>query len=328
MSSDNPCTLTLPDGTHYDLSPLSSSSADYVSQVGDVSYKLNVCRAVVSELWKIDDPENVGGFVSRTGGDFSLGQVNSTLLLSPSTNEPMMYLSNGSPCPLDSQSAASTAIRFICSPSDFHAGKPVLVAALPPGDPANYCQFFFEWSTHVACPTNPKAEMQKAHYYIAFFAIFLIAFLTWFFGHTLYNRFYLKRRGLAQFPLPSFTFPKLSAGSIRNPFTRAEPSRPRFGFGRRSRAGYANVRADEGYDEEDGFAGRFSLEDDEDAEDLTGEGVQVGANAALGEETDAWRGAAAPGGMGRATNGTTVGGGGGHGSGKPKLGAHQGLVDI
>jgi cation-dependent mannose-6-phosphate receptor len=156
---------------------------------------------------------------------------------------------------------------------------------------------------------------------------FLIAFLTWFFGHTLYNRFYLKRRGLAQFPLPSFTLPKLSAGSIRNPFTRAEPSRPRFGFGRRSRAGYANVRADEGYDEEDGFAGRFSLEDDEDAEDLTGEGVQVGANAALGEETDAWRGAAAPGGMGRATNGTTVGGGG-HGSGKPKLGAHQGLVDI
>lgn len=73
MSSDNPCTLTLPDGTHYDLFPLSSSSADYVSQVGDVSYKLNVCRAVVSELWKIDDPENVGGFVSRTGGDFSLG---------------------------------------------------------------------------------------------------------------------------------------------------------------------------------------------------------------------------------------------------------------
>jgi hypothetical protein len=53
MSSDNPCTLTLPDGTHYDLSPLSSSSADYVSQVGDVSYKLNVCRAVVSELWKM-----------------------------------------------------------------------------------------------------------------------------------------------------------------------------------------------------------------------------------------------------------------------------------
>jgi cation-dependent mannose-6-phosphate receptor len=162
---------------------------------------------------------------------------------------------------------------------------------------------------------------------------FLIAFLTWFFGHTLYNRFYLKRRGLAQFPLPSFTLPKLSAGSIRNPFTRAEPSRPRFGFGRRSRAGYANVRADEGYDEEDGFAGRFSLEDDEDAEDLTGEGVQVGANAALGEETDAWRGAGAAG-VGRATNGTTVGGGGGgghghgHGSGKPKLGAHQGLVDI
>jgi hypothetical protein len=68
---------------------------------------------------------------------------------------------------------AADTPQFICSPSDFHAGKPVLVAALPPGDPANYCQFFFEWSTHVACPTNPKAEMQKAHYYIAFFAMYV-----------------------------------------------------------------------------------------------------------------------------------------------------------
>jgi cation-dependent mannose-6-phosphate receptor len=71
--TDAACTLTLPDGTHYDLSSLSSASADYVSLVGDLSYKLNVCRVVVSELWNVDEPESVGGFVSRVGGDFSLG---------------------------------------------------------------------------------------------------------------------------------------------------------------------------------------------------------------------------------------------------------------
>lgn len=70
---DKACTLTLPDGTHYDLNPLSSSSADYEAKVGDSTYKLNVCRGVVSELWKVDDPDNVAGFVSRPEGDFSLG---------------------------------------------------------------------------------------------------------------------------------------------------------------------------------------------------------------------------------------------------------------
>ena len=75
-SSDKPCTLTLPDGTHYDLSPLRSAKADYTANVSDTIYKLNVCRGVVSELWQLDDPDDVGGFISRPGrGDFSLGWV-------------------------------------------------------------------------------------------------------------------------------------------------------------------------------------------------------------------------------------------------------------
>lgn len=72
-ASNTPCTLTLEDGTHYDLSSLSSAKQDYTSTVGDREFKLNVCRGVVSELWKVDQPESVGGFVSREGGDFSLG---------------------------------------------------------------------------------------------------------------------------------------------------------------------------------------------------------------------------------------------------------------
>jgi len=60
--------------------------------------------------------------------------------------------------------------QFTCSPSDFGAGQPKLIAALPAGDPDYYCSFFFEWPTHVACPTNPKAELAKEHY-IAFGAL-------------------------------------------------------------------------------------------------------------------------------------------------------------
>jgi cation-dependent mannose-6-phosphate receptor len=71
MAEDKPCTLTLADGTHYDLTSLSSASADYVAQVGETSYKLNVCRNVVSETWSKE--EEVAGFVSRPSGDFSLG---------------------------------------------------------------------------------------------------------------------------------------------------------------------------------------------------------------------------------------------------------------
>ena len=75
MPCCQPCTFTLDDGTHFDLSSLSSSKADYVAEDGETSYKLNVCRGVVSEVWQLDHPELVGGFTSRPGGDFSLGYV-------------------------------------------------------------------------------------------------------------------------------------------------------------------------------------------------------------------------------------------------------------
>lgn len=76
---DEACTVTLPDGTFYDLNQLSTPKADYEADVGDaaaesVSYKLNVCRAVVSESWDIEDAEKVGGFIHGRGhGDFSMG---------------------------------------------------------------------------------------------------------------------------------------------------------------------------------------------------------------------------------------------------------------
>ena len=72
-NSTSPCTLTLCSGTHYDLSSLSSAKSDYTAKVGKLEYKLNVCREVVSELWHVEEPDKVGAFVSRDGGDFSMG---------------------------------------------------------------------------------------------------------------------------------------------------------------------------------------------------------------------------------------------------------------
>ncbi|KAK6907286.1 hypothetical protein I203_101276 [Kwoniella mangroviensis CBS 8507] len=317
MSS--PCTLTLDDGTHYDLSPLGSTQSDYIAQVGETSYNLNICRGVVGELHAVEDPDTVGGYVRKDQGDFVLGRVHTNLTLSPMTNEPMYVITDGSPCPLNPDARASTAIRFICSPSDFNAGKPLLVATLPPQDP---CHFYFEWRSHVACPTNPKSSLESGHY-IAFGAILAIAILTWFGGHTLYNRFYLGRRGSAQFPLFHIPRPKISLPTFKsrsNGNGQGSSGGPKWGSWRRrsqrSGNGYTSIRADEN-DEEEGFAGRFSLDDDEldaDAEDLTGV-----------NETNAWRNQAATNGS-AGVNGE-AGAGAGAGKGK-NVGVHQGLVDI
>lgn len=127
--ANSSCTLTLCSGTHYDLSSLSSAKSDYVAKVGSLEYKLNVCRSVVSELWHVDDADKVGAYVSREGGDFSMGsvrslqdgsfthgrrQVNTSLWLSPTNDQPMIYLENGSPCKHNPSEKASTAIRVRC----------------------------------------------------------------------------------------------------------------------------------------------------------------------------------------------------------------------
>ncbi|WWC68691.1 uncharacterized protein I206_102625 [Kwoniella pini CBS 10737] len=306
--SNSPCTLTLDDGTHYDLSPLGSAKSDYIAQVGETSYNLNICRGVVGELHAVEEPDTVGGFVRKDDGDFILGRVHTNLTMSPMTNEPMYVITDGSSCPLNPDAKASTAIRFICSPSDFNAGTPVLVATLPPQDP---CHFYFEWRSHLACPTNVKSSLDTGHY-IAFGAILAIAIITWFGGHTLYNRYYLKRSGLSQFPIPSFSFPKIALPKTGRSTENTSGNGPRWGAWRRrsNRSGYTGIRADE--HEEEGFAGRFSLDDDElddDAEDLTG----------VGNEANAWRSHA---------NGSSVNANG-DSSGKGKnVGVHQGLVDI
>lgn len=194
--------------------------------------------------------------------------MNTTLTLSPMTDDPMIIMTDGSICPGNPGQTASTAIRFVCSQSDFNADKPIFITSLPPQDP---CQFYFEWNTHLACrpgrksptrPTFPKGELDTHHYYFAFAVFLVIVLLTWFGGLTLYNRLYLKRRGLSQFPLPTFDYQSISIpsrNSNEQPGPNWDPSRRR---SNRS-GGYGHVRA-EGHDGEERFAARYSLEEERD----------------------------------------------------------------
>lgn len=137
-----------------------------------------------------------------------------------------------------------------------------------------------------------------------------IAILTWFGGHTLYNRFKLGRRGMEQFPLPSCHMPAVRLPGRNSGESNSAPSGPRWGgWGRRSRrnGGYNHLRADEPH-EEDGLAGRFSLEDDDDDDDDA---------RALGGDTHAWR--APPAAMGASPRVSDD---------RQRPGVNQGLVDI
>lgn len=131
-----------------------------------------------------------------------------------------------------------------------------------------------------------------------------IAILTWFVGQTLYNRFHLGRRGMAQFPIPGF-----SCGCPASNNNTEQPPRRGWGLnrGRRSQRGYNHLATEP--DEEDSLAAaRFSLTDDEDEDDAR----------ALGGEVDAWRGT----GYRRSQELGAMGGDG------ERVGAHQGLVNL
>ena len=139
-----------------------------------------------------------------------------------------------------------------------------------------------------------------------------IAVLTWFLGHTLYNRFFLQRRGRDILPLPSFSGLRLPSLPSRS--GSANQTGPKWGSWRRSsRSWYDGIRAEEG-DENEGFASRFSLDDDD--EDLDG------PDEILGEDRDAWRDI--PGRTGGDASDAT----GGNGKGKGRVGVHQGLTDV
>jgi len=94
---------------------------------------------------------------------------------------------------------ASTAIRFLCDNTVFGSGKPLLVTSLPPNS-GTPCAFFFEWRTHVACPSAPRTGLGSAvGLIIGLIILFLFFMVILLLG---YRRFAMQKRGIELFPRP------------------------------------------------------------------------------------------------------------------------------
>ncbi|KAA1471458.1 mannose 6-phosphate receptor domain-containing protein [Dentipellis sp. KUC8613] len=148
-------------------------------------------------MWNIGvDTDSVAGFMSKDRGDFSIGKVNTTLLVRD--KHPLLILTEGSVCPNAEHMHAMTAVRFICDTSVFGSGTPQLVAQLPPED-ENACSFFIEWRTHYACPAGEDAGFWGG-LTVAISIILTVGLMSYIVVRTLYNRYVLHLRGFEQIP--------------------------------------------------------------------------------------------------------------------------------
>lgn len=72
---EKPCTYHDSNGKFYDLNPLKSPTDYTFTMPQGHEFILNVCKTVSHETWnlKVEDPENVAGFIRKAHGDFSVG---------------------------------------------------------------------------------------------------------------------------------------------------------------------------------------------------------------------------------------------------------------
>ncbi|KAM5531338.1 hypothetical protein V8D89_014983 [Ganoderma adspersum] len=187
-------------GNYYDLSRLSASKDYEFTSPGGQKYVLNVCKHISTEVWspRVDKPEDVAGYAERAHGGFSLGDVNTTVLVRE--GNPVILMTDGSPCPNAGNQTASTAIRFICD-SSAGTGNPNMIATLPP-DEENACSFFVEWRTEMACPTYEGGVFGTIVSVLAI--IVAVLFALYLVAGTLYNRYVLELQGMDQIPKFSF----------------------------------------------------------------------------------------------------------------------------
>jgi len=242
MAEDGPCTARDGDN-YYDLSSLSANKDYEFNSHTGVKFVINVCKPILSERWalKIDRPEDVGGIVQHERGSFSIGYANTSLAVL--NGNPVSVMTGGSECANTQGTYASSAIRFVCDTSVFGAGKPELVAQLPPDD-NDACAFFLEWRTHVACPTHEKTG--AVGFVTVVLAILGTLFMLYILVGTFYNRYVLELRGFDQIPRVSFGgILEFVSGCV----DRVKPSSWHAGAGdwtRRTQGGYRGLAEEEG----------------------------------------------------------------------------------
>ncbi|KAF9067193.1 hypothetical protein BDP27DRAFT_1267588 [Rhodocollybia butyracea] len=202
-TAEKECTIRA-DGKYYDLSPLSAAK-DYEITT-DKGYKIimNVCKSINYETWGLNvDLNSVGGVILKDHGHFSMGQRNTTLVMSGGhPRYPKLVMKGGSNCKAADgtvrDDTAATITEFICDTSVYGAGTPRLAFSWPEDDDELACLFFIQWRTHFACPTG---EPGSPWGFFAFFAILVTSLvMVYLVLGTLYNRYVLQLRGFDQIP--------------------------------------------------------------------------------------------------------------------------------
>ncbi|TFY68602.1 hypothetical protein EVJ58_g918 [Rhodofomes roseus] len=278
MAENAPCTVRDGDD-YYDLSSLSANKDYEFDSPTGVKFVINVCKPVLSEKWalKVDRPADVGGIAQHERGSFSIGYANSSLAMY--NGHPVSVMTGGSECANTQDMYASSAVRFICDTSVFGAGKPELVAQLPPGD-NDACAFFIEWRTHVACPTHEKTGTVGFVTVVA--AILGTLLMLYILVGTFYNRYVLELRGFDQIPRISF------GGTIeflRRCVDELKPSSWHAGAGgwtRQQRGGYSGLTEEEG----GLMAGPPGFLDEQDEEESTAPAADGYSTRPAGMDSD------------------------------------------
>ncbi|KAF7290225.1 PLCXc domain-containing protein [Mycena indigotica] len=239
-------------GKYYDLSGLRNAKDYSLKTPGGQELVINACGAVAHETWglkkdDVDDPAKVAGFTRREHGDFSLGQVNTTLTFGARSGYPHLVFTDGSRC-LDSDGKkvdnlrGSAEIEFVCDPAA-GKGSPRLVAALPPGNRA--CAFVFEWRSANACATSEGWTFGSFLWFLlsTCFSLLLAYLIVGF----IYNTLALGLRGMEavpRFSLAGAVHHAREAGEMAvDWWATSGPGRGRFGLrGDGMRAGGAGRR--------------------------------------------------------------------------------------
>ncbi|KIK63223.1 hypothetical protein GYMLUDRAFT_41547 [Collybiopsis luxurians FD-317 M1] len=195
-TEEKECTIHS-DGKYYDLNPLKASKDYEISTEKGHKIVLNVCKAINTETWglKVPNSANVGGVIRKDHGDFSIGEKNTTLVMSE--GNPKLVLMNGSNCK-GSDNKAGTIIEFKCDTKVFGAGTPRLITEWPLEDDDLACLFVMEWKTHFACPTGERGGPWGFFAVLAVLVTILV--MVYLVLGTLYNRYVLNLRGFDQIP--------------------------------------------------------------------------------------------------------------------------------
>lgn len=149
-----PCMAVDPaSGALYDLSPLSSSTANWlasdVREGGKFSYEFNVCRALVDDGSEACDPSMAACQTVAGGSDYGLGLAASPVVVSP--GHVRIVYAGGDVC--RNGVSRTMQLDLLCPYESNGQPRPDVVGT-PAFDFETSCNYTLTWTTSYACPIS------------------------------------------------------------------------------------------------------------------------------------------------------------------------------